>query len=71
MLYMFSSPMLEKGCRFPSLILGKGSIGSQDQYCDGFYTFPSPLLEKVSIGSPVLYWVRVVYVRKSNTGKRF
>ena len=36
-----------KGCRFPSAVMGKGSIGSPDQYWDGFYKFPSPLLDNV------------------------
>ena len=33
--------------------------------------FLSSLLGKGSIGSPVQYCVKVVYVLKSNTGKRF
>ena len=33
--------------------------------------FPGPILGKGSIASPVQYWVKVVYVLKSNTGKRF
>ena len=33
--------------------------------------FPCPILGKGSIGSPVQNWVKVVYVLKSNTGKRF
>ena len=33
--------------------------------------FSSPILGKDSIGSPFQYWVKVVYVLKSNAGKRF
>ena len=67
---------------FPSPILGKGSVvypvqywekvlGSPNQYWDRFYRFPSQILEKGCIGSPVQYLLKVVYVLKSNTGKRF
>ena len=45
--------------RFPSPLLIKG------------FRFPSPILEQGSIGSSVQYWVKVVYVLKSNAGKRF
>ena len=45
---MFSSPILEKGSRFPSAVLGKGSIGS-----------------------PVQNWEKVLYFFQSNAEKRF
>ena len=45
--------------RFTSPLLGKG------------FRFPSPILEKGSIGSSVQRCVKVVYVLKSNTGKKF
>ena len=35
------------------------------------FKFPSPILEKGSICSSVQYCVKVVYVLKSNTGKKF
>ena len=44
---MFSSPILEKGSRFPV------------QYWEKAYRFTSPVLEKGSIGSPVQYWKKV------------
>ena len=44
---MFSSPILEKGSRFPSPVLGKGS------------RFSSAVLEMV-LRSPIQYWERVV-----------
>ena len=54
---MLSSPTLEKGSRFPSPLLGKGSLHSPVQYWEKvlsntgkrFYVFPSPILGKGSI----------------------
>ena len=54
-------PFLGNYFRFPSPC----STGKR------FYKFPNPTLEKGSIGSPVQSWVKVVYVLKSNTRKRF
>ena len=71
---------------FPSLILGKGSIGfpvqywekvsgSSNQYWDGFYTFPSPLLGNDSrLPSPRntgKRFYKVLQVSQSTPGKRF
>ena len=33
--------------------------------------FSTPIVGKCSIGYPVQYWVKVVDIIKSNTGKRF
>ena len=33
--------------------------------------FPSPILEEGSIGFPVYYWERVLFVPQSNAGQRF
>ena len=64
-LYMFSSPILEKGTRFSSPVLGKSSwfprpvlgkgyiLDSPNEHWDRFYTLPSPLLGKGSICSKV------------------
>ena len=67
---MFSSPILEKGSRLPSPVLGKGSIGSQVQYRvkvmfsspihEKGSRFSSPVLGKGSIGSPVQYCKKVL-----------
>ena len=35
-----------------------------------FYKFPSPILGKGSIGSPVHYWVKIVYFLKSQHWKK-
>ena len=58
---MFSSPILEKGFRYPSPVLDKGSVGSPVQYLVKVVyvlgsRFSSPVLGKGSIGSPVQYW---------------
>ena len=36
-----------------------------------FYKLPNPILGKGSIDSTLQYLVKVVYVLKANTGKRF
>ena len=56
--------------RFPRPEQGKGSIVSLSSTGKSF-RFTSPILEKGSIGYSVPYCVKVVYVLKSNTGKRF
>ena len=65
---MFSSPILEKGFRYPSPILGIGSrfpssvletvLGSSPG--KRFCVFPCPILGKGSIDSPVQYWGKVL-----------
>ena len=56
--------------RFPRPELGKGSIVSLSSTGKSF-RFNQSNTEKGSIGSSVPYCVKVVYVVKSNTGKRF
>ena len=53
---MFSSPILEKGSRFPSPVLGKGSIGSPVQYWKKVLYVPLFSTGKGSVGFPVQYW---------------
>ena len=50
---------------FPSPILGKVLVSPGNGS-----RFQNPKLGKASIGSPVQYWVKVLYVLKSNARKR-
>ena len=68
---MFSSPILEKGSRFPSLILGIGSVGSPVLYWKMVLLFPQSRTGKGSVGFPVQFWGNVLCVLKSITGKLF
>ena len=53
---MFSSPILEKGSRFHSPVLGKALYVRLSSSGKRFYRFPSPVLEKCSVGFPVQSW---------------
>ena len=69
---IISQSSTRKSPRFPSLLLGNYSrFPSPCSTAKRFYKFLSPLQGKGSLGSLVQYCVKVVYVLKSNTGKRF
>ena len=56
---MFASPILEKGSRFPSPVLRVVYVLNSNTG-KRFYRFPSPVLGKGYIGSPVQYWEKVI-----------
>ena len=69
---LFPQSSTGKISRVPSPLQGNySSFPSPSSIGKRFYKFPSPILGKGSIGSPVWYWVKVVYVLKSHTRKRF
>ena len=57
---MFSSPILEKGCRFPSPVLGKGSIGSPVHFWESFSIGSHDQYWERVLGSQDLYWEKVL-----------
>ena len=64
--YRFPSPVLGNCSKFSSAVL-EMVLSFPVQHWDRFYRFPSPNTGKGSLGSPVQYWVKVVYVLKFNT----